>query len=470
VRPRIARFWISRDPIRLTVTTNAAPASLLLSSERARDLWSRVLTRLRGTSKEYEFSWIARLRCDGSTPDGELALAVPNPFYRDFIRDHYLADVEAALLAESGQSIPVVFAIDESIGLRGVELSPPPATRPTRGRVDDRFRFDNFVVATSNQLAWAGAKAMSDNPGVAFNPLFIYGGTGLGKTHLLNAVGNALLARKPQANVFYLSSEEFTNEFIGSLSHHRMPEFRRRYREECDVLLIDDIQSLAGKEQTQEEFFHTFNTLTAARKPVALTSDVPPAEIEGLENRLKSRFQAGLITDVQEPDFETRVAILVKKAEELSAPLPGAVAQFIARHIQGNIRALEGALTRLWAIHSLTGQAVTEQLAAHVLKDILPQSRTIDIEEVQKECARYYRISLDDLRSERRHKQLAHARQVAMYLARELTGASFPEIGKRFNRDHSTVISGCRKIEAAYQAAEPVLRKEIDELTRRIAS
>ncbi len=443
---------------------------MVLSSERARDLWSRVLMRLRAASKEYEFNWVARMRCDGATPDGELLLAVPNPFYRDFIQDHYLADVEAALLNEAGQSVPIAFVVDESIAVRARDLVPPPApVRPGKGKVDERFRFDNFVVAGSNQLAWAGAKAMADKPAIAFNPLFIYGGTGLGKTHLLNAIGNELLAKNPQANVFYVSSEEFTNEFIVSLSHHRMPAFRKRYREECDVLLIDDIQSLANKEQTQEEFFHTFNTLIAARKPVALTSDVPPAEIEGLENRLKTRFQAGLITDVQEPDFETRVAILARKAEELHAPLPDAVAHYIARHIQGNIRALEGALTRLWAIHSLTGQAVTEELAAHVLKDIIPQARKVDIDEVQKECVRYYRITLEDLRSERRHKQLAHARQVAMYLARELTGASFPEIARRFNRDHSTVISGCRKIEATYKANDPALRKEIDELIRRIA-
>ena len=439
-----------------------------LSSERARDLWSRVLTRLRASSKEYEYSWVARMRCDGSTPDGELALAVPTPFYRDFIRDHYLVDIENALLVESGQSIPIVFAYDESVA-RGVELAPPPPSRPGRGQVDDRYRFDNFVVASSNQLAWAGAKAMADKPAASFNPLFVYGGTGLGKTHLLNAIGNALLQTNPHVRIRYVSSEEFTNEFIVSLSHHRMPDFRKRYREECDALLIDDVQTLAGKEQTQEEFFHTFNALTALRKPVALTADVPPQEIEGLESRLKSRFQAGLIADVQEPDFETRVAILIKKAEGLAAPLPVAVAHFIARHIQGNIRALEGALTRIWAIHSLSGQAVTEELAAHVLKDILPQARTVDVDDVQKECARYYRVTLDDLRSERRHKQLAHARQVAMYLVRELTGASYPEIGKRFNRDHSTVMAGCRKVEAAYKASVPALRKEIDELTRRIA-
>jgi chromosomal replication initiator protein len=451
------------------VTTNAAPASLPLSSNRARDLWSRVLTRIRSRSKEYEFSWVARMRCDGASDDGELLLAVPNPFYRDFVRDHYLADVEEALLTEAGQLIPIVFVVDESVGTPGVELTPPPPAKPGRGRVDDRFRFDNFVVASSNQLAWAGAKAMSDNPGAAFNPLFIYGGTGLGKTHLLNAIGNALLSVNPHAQVRYVSSEEFTNEFIVSLSHHRMPDFRRRYREECDALLIDDIQFLARAEQTKEEFFHTFNALISARKPVALTSDVPPVEIDGLENRLKSRFQAGLITDVQEPDFETRVAILVKKAEDLSAPLPEAVAQFIANHVQGNIRALEGALARIWAIHSLTGQAVTEQLAAHVLKDIIPKARTVDIEGVQKECARYYHLTLEDLRSDRRHKQLAHARQVAMYLSRELTAASFPEIARRFNRDHSTVITGCRKIGNAYQASDPVLRKEIEELTRRIS-
>src|SRR5581483_6821911 len=270
-----------------------------------------------------------------------------------------------------------------------------------QSRLNERFTFATYVVADSNQLPAAAAHAVAENPGRAYNPLFIYGGTGLGKTHLLHAVGNRVLARNPSARIIYLSSEEFTNQFIESVRDGRMTDFRRKFRDECDVLLIDDIQFLGKKQETQNEFFYTFNALHQTSKAVVLTSDTVPAEIHGLEDRLRSRFAMGLITDVQEPDFEMRVAILKKKADADQVVLPDPVAHFIARHVQKNVRELEGALM---------------ELAAQVLKDVLPVKRALDVEGIQREVARYYKVSVDELKGERRTKHVSQARQVSMYL------------------------------------------------------
>jgi chromosomal replication initiator protein len=339
---------------------------------------------------------------------------------------------------------------------------------PESTRIDERFVFDNFVSAPSNQLACAGAQAVADNPGKAFNPLFLYGGTGLGKTHLLHAIGNNLLKKNPSCRIFYCSSEEFTNEFILAVRDHKMPEFRRKYREECECLLIDDIQFLGTKEMTQDEFFFTFNALQMSTKPVAITSDTMPSEIRGLADRLRSRFASGLIADIQEPTFETRVAILKKKAEQLCIELPDLVCHYIARVIQKNVRELQMALNRVYAHHSLTGQPLTEALAAHILKDVLPATRPLDVQEIQKVVAKYYKVSESDLKGPRRQKQLVRARQVAMYLARTLTQASFPAIGEQLNRDHSTVMSACEKIESE-MASNSALKREVDELTSQLS-
>jgi chromosomal replication initiator protein len=309
---------------------------------------------------------------------------------------------------------------------------------------------------------------VADNPGTAFNPLFIYGGTGLGKTHLLQAIGNSLIKSNPTQRVCYCSSEQFTNEYIVSVRDHRMPEFRRKFREDCDCLLIDDIQFLGTREMTQDEFFHTFNALQMAGKPVAITSDTVPSEIPGLAERLRSRFSSGLIADIQEPDFETRVAILQKKAGVLRLELPDPVAHYIARIIQKNVRELQMALNRVYAHHSLTHAPLTEEFAAHILRDVLPPSRPLDIEHIQKEVARFYKLSENDLKGPRRQKQFVRARQVAMYLSRSLTTSSFPEIGERFHRDHSTVMSSCEKVESEL-AVDLQLKKEVDDLTGRLA-
>ncbi len=425
---------------------------------------------------DYVTRWVSRVRCLGAAPDGRFLLAVENKFSRDFINEHFRGDLCTALEGQTGSRADIEWVIDESIKDEGPQV-PPPAPPPViqvqsierNHRLDERFTFETFVTAPSNQLACAGAQAVAANPGLTFNPLFIYGGTGLGKTHLLHAIGNAILRADPNKRIVYLSSEEFTNEFIVSVRDGRMPEFRRKYRDECDCLLIDDIQFLGSREQTQEEFFHTFTALQAARKPVAITSDTVPNEIAGLAERLRSRFASGLIADIQEPDFETRVAILKKKSAGLGIVLPDDVAHYIARTIQKNVRELQMALNRVYAHHSLARQPLSEELAAHILKNVLPQSRPLDIEQIQKEVSKYYReVSVDDLKGPKRQKQIVRARQVAMYLARKLTNSSFPEIGHKFNRDHSTVMSSCDKIEQE-MPNDARLKKEVDDLQGRLA-
>jgi chromosomal replication initiator protein len=432
-------------------------------------LWAKALDAIRQDGKSYALSWLERMR-PLDIREGALVLGVPDRFYRDWVDDHY-----RALLLEVLGRIPdaptaLVYEVVDLPSVPEGTLAAQSVNSPVRPhRLNERFTFQTYVVADSNQLPAAGAAAVADNPGRCYNPLFIYGGTGLGKTHLLHAVGNKVLAQTPGARVIYLSSEEFTNEFVESVRDHRMTEFRRKFRDECDVLLIDDIQFLGKKEETQKEFFYTFNTLHEMSKAIVLTSDTGPAEIPGLEERLRSRFTMGLITDIQEPNYETRVAILKKKAQADGVDIPDNVCHFIARHIQKNVRELEGALVKISAVHSLTGQAITEEFAAQVLKDILPTHRPIDVETIQREVARFYKIAVEDLRVDRRTKHLALARQVAMYLCRKLTKNSFPEIAARFNKDHSTVISAVRKVERLRET-DGGMRKDLDELEAKLGS
>jgi len=276
-----------------------------------------------------------------------------------------------------------------------------------------------------------------------------------------------VLQKNPDARVLYLSSEEFTNEFVESVREHRMAEFRRKFRDGCDLLLLDDVQFLGKKEETQKEFFHTFNALHELGRAIVLTSDTVPSEIPGLEERLRSRFQMGLITDILEPTLETRVAILRKKALADGIPLPDSVGVFIARHVLKNVRELEGALVKVSAVHSLTGQPITEEFAAQVLRDVLPQRRVLDLDTIQREVARYFKVPSEELRQDKRVRQVAHARQVAMYLSRKLTSSSFPEIGKAFQKDHSTVISAVRKVEAERESNAAV-RADLEELEKRL--
>ena len=431
------------------------------------NIWTKALETIRLEGKSYALSWLEKLRAI-DVREGALVLAVQDRFFRDWIDDHYRKLIEQTLAGQVGAPEKVEFEVVELAPETPAQSAPsanPSSVRPHR--LNDRFTFQTYVVADSNQLPAAAAAAVGENPGRCYNPLFVYGGTGLGKTHLLHAIGNKVHENNPGARIVYLSSEEFTNQFVESVRDHRMPEFRRKFREECDVLLIDDIQFLGRKEETQKEFFYTFNTLHEMSKAIVLTSDTVPAEIPGLEERLRSRFTMGLITDIQEPNYETRVAILKKKAEADQFDLPDRVCQFIARHVQRNVRELEGALIKISAVHSLTGQAVTEEFAAQVLKDILPANRPVDIDQIQREVARFYKVAVEELRADRRTKQLALARQVAMYLSRKLTQSSYPEIGTRFGKDHSTVISACRKIERL-RLTEEGLKRELAELEAKL--
>ncbi len=439
------------------------------STVSARNLWQTTLDTLRADGQAYVVSQLLQLhplKYEGGT----LTLGVEDLFFRDWVDDHYAGVMSPALAQVAGNAVQVSWQKVEKRDVAGISLPTPPVAQLRRpARLNERFTFETYVVSDSNQLPAAAAYAVAESPGRAYNPLFIYGGTGLGKTHLLHAIGNRIVSRNPDARVLYLSSEEFTNQFIESVRDQRMTEFRRRFREECDVLLIDDIQFLGKKQETQNEFFYTFNALHQMGKAVIMTSDTVPSEIPGLEDRLRSRFAMGLITDVHEPNFEARMAILKKKAAADGMQLTDKVTQFIARHVVKNVRELEGALIKVTAVHALTGQLLTEELCAQVLADLIPAQKALDAEAIQREVARYYKLAVDELRGERRVKHVAHARQVAMYLCRTLTSASLPEIGKRFNKDHSTVLTSVRKIESLKEN-DAQLKLELGELSEKLAS
>ncbi|MFT3713429.1 MAG: chromosomal replication initiator protein DnaA [Archangium sp.] len=439
-------------------------------SAGAKDLWQSALERLRNDGQTYVVSQLLQLH-PLKLENDSLTLGVEDLFFRDWVDDHYSELMGTALALAHGNAVHVLWEKVEKASVPVVsQITPPPISSLRRpARLNERFTFETYVVSDSNQLPAAAAYAVSESPGRAYNPLFIYGGTGLGKTHLLHAIGNRIISRNASARVLYLSSEEFTNLFIESVRDQKMTEFRRRFREECDVLLIDDIQFLGKKQETQNEFFYTFNALHQMGKAVVMTSDTVPSEIPGLEDRLRSRFAMGLITDVHEPNFEARMAILKKKAAAEGVNLTDKVTQFIARHVVKNVRELEGALIKVTAVHALTGQPLTEELCAQVLADLIPAQKALDAEAIQREVARYYKLPVDELRGERRVKHVAHARQVAMYLCRTLTAASLPEIGKRFNKDHSTVLTSVRKIETLKESDEQ-LKLELGELSQKLAS
>ena len=435
-------------------------------------LWQTVLDRLRSRVNAYTYSWIARI--ESAEVQGQLLLLrLPDKFMRDWVDEHYRELLTDEVTTVLGRPLSLAYEVSGQTqqAAQGSLKAPPqaqaafvvqPARATAQSRLNERFTFETFVVANSNQLATAAAEAVANNPGRSYNPLYVHGGTGLGKTHLLHAIGNRVLQRNPNARIAYVSSEEFTNEFIARVRDNRMHEFRLKYRD-IDVLLLDDVQFFGKKEGTQEELFHTFNALHDAKKAIILTSDTLPVEIAGLEPRLKSRFQMGLIADIQEPDLEMRCAILKKKAQQEQVQLPDGVALFIAQRIQHNVRELEGALIKVAAVHSLTNQPITAELAQQVLRDIMPAPRPLDAEEIQRLVARYFKVSVDELRQDRRHKQLAHARQVAMFLCRKLTRASYPEIGDRFNKDHTTVLAAVRKIEKL-KDTDASLKRQLEEL------
>ena len=419
------------------------------------NLWNSAQDTLRDkvgqTSYETWFSTIQAKEKDSQT----LTVETPDDFFKNWIVEHYQDLIHETLNASSAVPVTVEYCVNSNIlkretqaRLTQFEKSFNEPAQTNKSNLNARFTFENFVIGPSNRFACAASLAVAESPAKAYNPLFIYGPVGLGKTHLIQAITHKIRQLHPQLKHCYMSSERFTNELIDAIRHRSTTEFRKRYRE-IDVLLIDDIQFIAGKESTQEEFFHTFNNLHNNRKQIIITSDRPPKEIANLEERLSSRFAWGLIADIQPPDFETRVAILHKKMEAESVRVSEDVILFIAEQIQTNIRELEGALIRVVAYALLEEKPISLDMAKIVLKDMLRETtKSISIEMVQKEVARFFQVSLADLRAKKRNRNIVQARQIAMYLSRQLANQSLPEIGNAFGgKDHTTVLHSCKKIE-----------------------
>jgi chromosomal replication initiator protein len=426
------------------------------------DLWDRLLRALAAAlPAEVLDTWLRPGRVLAYR-DHRLEIGVPNRFIRRYIEDHYLEDLQAAAVSLLGPRVRVALSID-----RSTPPPPPPAPAapsPPASDLDSRYTFESFVVGSSNQFAQAACQAVAELPSAAYNPLFIYGGVGLGKTHLLHAIGDRLRHSQAQLRIEYLSTEKFTNELIAAIRYDKTQEFRQRYRT-IDLLLIDDIQFLSGKERTQEEFFHTFNDLYESHRQIVLSSDRSPKEIPEIEERLRSRFEWGLIADIQPPDFETRVAILKKKAELDRVPLPDDVAFFIANKVKSNIRELEGSLVRIRAFCSLTGRELTLDLAHEVLANIWGnEERLISVEDILRRVSEVFGVKQADLRSKTRTKAVAFPRQVAMYVARQLTSDSYADIGRGFGgKDHTTVLHAVHKIEALLQD-DPKFQKTLEHI------
>jgi chromosomal replication initiator protein len=419
-------------------------------------LWNRCIRDLQAELPEQQFNtWIRPLQ---AVEDGaRLRLLAPNRFVVDWLHQHYVERiVELVDVAGSGTEVVIEVGSREPAPV-GVAPVVKPAQRSVVSRLNPDFVFSNFVEGKSNQLAKAAAVQVSENPGLSYNPLFIYGGVGLGKTHLMQSIGSAILKRNPAANVSYVHSERFVSDMVKGLQHHTISEFKRTYRS-LDALLIDDIQFFGGKERSQEEFFHTFNALLDGKRQVVLTSDRYPKEVNGLEERLKSRFGWGLTVAIEPPELETSVAILMSKAALEGVDFPEEVAFFIAKRIRSNVRELEGALRRVIANSRFTGRPISLDFAKDALRDLLAmQDRLVSIENIQKTVADYFKIRVADLLSRRRSRSIARPRQFAMALAKELTNHSLPEIGDAFGgRDHTTVLHGCRRIAELREAEKRI--------------
>jgi chromosomal replication initiator protein len=436
----------------------------------AESLWTEVSGRLEGALNETTFgTWFGDVSSRELT-DEVFVLSVPNDFTRDWIEGHFLDVLGAAVRDAVGGDRQIRLFVEREVESAGPIREPTPTPgRPSFG-MSQKYTFDSFVIGSSNRFAHAAALAVAEAPAQAYNPLFIYGGTGLGKTHLLQAIGQYVGEHSRKLSVRYITSETFMNDFINSLRDKRIEGFKQRYRT-YDLLLIDDIQFLEHKERIQEEFFHTFNSLYEAGRQIVISSDRPPREISTLEERLRSRFEWGLITDIQPPDLETRIAILRKKVKTDGIHIPDPqVLTFIAGRVSTNIRELEGALTRVVAFSSLTARPMTVELAQDVLKDVFPQGEApeVSIERIQTAVSDRFGLSLEELCGDRRSQNIVYPRQVAMYLSRELTDASLPKIGREFGgRDHTTVIHATSKIARMIREDRSVYNL-VQELTARV--
>lgn len=472
------------------------------------DIWAKCLERLKEELPTQEFSmWIRPLQCDQT--ENEIILYAQNHFILDWVRDKY-RNTFAALLEEFSEDEPPQLKLNvqarresdrvenrvaqtqDSVELAPASIkqsvvqvsaksspavqdavgsvTPLPVAMAHKNNLNPNYKFDSFVEGKSNQLARAAASQVADNPGQAYNPLFIYGGTGLGKTHLLHAVGHGILESKPNAKIVYMHSERFVQDMVKALQNNAIEDFKRFYRS-VDALLIDDIQFFANKDRSQEEFFHTFNALLEGNQQIILTSDRYPKEIVGVEDRLKSRFGWGLTIAIEPPELETRVAILMKKAAQNSISMPNEVAFFIAKRLRSNVRELEGALNRVIANANFTGKPINIDFVKEALRDLLSlQDKLVTIENIQKTVADYYKIKVSDILSKRRSRSIARPRQLAMALSKELTNRSLPEIGNAFGgRDHTTVLHACRKIQQLREESHDI-KEDYKNLIRTLSS
>lgn len=433
------------------------------------ELWNEVLEIVKEDTNQVSFNtWFKPLKIV-AYKNNTIYLETADEFLKNTLKKRHYNFLKNAFNYVLKKDVEVVFTVpgenlDKDDSKKNLTAAQEENDLSNGRKLNPKYRFDNFIIGNSNRFAHAASLAVAEAPSTAYNPLFLYGGVGLGKTHLMHAIGHYVLDNNPDANVLYVTSEKFTNDLINSIKDGKNEEFRNTYRK-ADVLLVDDIQFIAGKESTQEEFFHTFNALHEANKQIIVSSDNPPSEIPTLEDRLRSRFEWGLIADIQPPDFETRIAILRKKAEAENYNVPDDVITYIAQNIQSNIRKLEGALIRIYAYASLTNKKeVTLELAQEALKHLISSNKKITINDIKEVTANYYNISLEDLVSKKKTKNIAYPRQVAMYIGRKLTDLSLPKLGEEFGgRDHSTVLHACNKIEEDMENSQEV-KKSVDDL------
>lgn len=447
------------------------PVSLLQNNEKTADLWKKVCAVLGRELSERSFkTWFEPVIILAATPEA-ITLGVPDSYYGKWLEDHYQNLILSATEEVLGQPSKIVYqVIEQPKAPVSVPVLPPPSGLPAKEKeepfpgLNENYTFDSFVIGPGNRFAHAASVAICDAPARQYNPLFVYGPTGLGKTHLLQSIAHETKRRHPEFKILYISSEKFTNQLITAIQTRSTSQFRSKYRS-LDLLLIDDIHFIAEKDSTQEEFFNTFNSLYDAHKQIVVTSDRPPRDIPGLEERLVSRFGWGLVTDIQPPDFETRVAILKKKMERETVVVPDDVAYFIASKIKSNIRELEGALIRVIAYCSLTNSKLDVSLAQEILKDSFrEEAQKFSIEDIQKTVADYFNVKVSDLRAKKRTLSIVRPRQIAMFLVRELTGHSLPEIGEYFGgKDHTTVLHSCNKI-AEEREKNLAVRELLDKL------
>ena len=447
-------------------------------------IWSTFLAQVEGKLSAHVLeTWLRPVRCR-EINDDSVVLEVRDQFSRDWLQDHYIDFIRDGLGSALGRTVSIRWEInpelhgpdplEEACAVDEIEIE-----RTTKviaeslemgaARFNTRYNFGNFICGPSNEFALAAAKAVAEKPGRSYNPLFLFGRVGLGKTHLLSAIGAQVMKSHPDANIVYTTSEQFTNEVVNAVLGNKLDDFRQKYRENCDVLLIDDIQLIAGKERTQHEFFHIFNRLYDSQRQIVVTSDKLPHEIPDIEERLRNRFQFGLIADIQAPEVETRVAILRRKGLDEGTELAEDVSFFLAENIRSNVRELEGALVRVLAHASLTGRAITVDYAREVLADIIvSRAQQISTASIQKMVSDYYHVKVSDLKSHRRQKQLVRPRQVAMFLARKHAKASFPDLGAAFGgKDHTTVMSACKRIEKLLEEDQE-LQHELIDLERKL--